>query len=95
MKDFHFFAASVFDWGITTEERDLSALIKLMTDFGHDFNVWLVPCSSAKQYEINWFAPQVEGAVVVGEFPVTKKSRAKVKAKWKPAPLLPELFAGK
>ncbi len=81
MKDFHFFAASAFDWGITTEERDLPALIKLMTDFGHDFNLWLVPCSSEKIYEINWFAPQVEGSVVVGEFPVTKKSRAKKHAR--------------
>jgi hypothetical protein len=75
MKDFHFFAASIFDWGITTEERDLPALIKLMTDFGYDFNLWLVPCSSEKNYEINWFAPQVEGSVVVGEFTVPKKRK--------------------
>jgi hypothetical protein len=75
MKDFHFFAASAFDWSVTTKERDLPALIKLMTDFGHDFNLWLVPCSSEKQYEINWFAPQVEGAIFLSEFPVPKKRR--------------------
>jgi hypothetical protein len=73
MKEFHFFASSVLDWCITTEERDLAGLIKTMTDFGHDFNVWLVPCPSDKVYEINWFAPQVEGSVVVGVFNVKKK----------------------
>jgi hypothetical protein len=93
MKDFHFFASSIFDWAITNEDRDLPALIKLMTEFGHDFNLWLVPCASSEVYDIEWFAPQVGGAVVVGEFAVKKKSRTK--KMWKPAaPIVPELFAG-
>ena len=75
MKDFHFFAASIYDWAITTEKRDLAQLIKIMTDYGHEFNVWLVPCSHEKHYEINWYAPQVEGSQVVGVFPVEKKKR--------------------
>jgi len=77
MKDFHFFASSAFDWGITNDKRDLAELIRIMTGFGHDFNVWLVPCSHEVQYEINWFAPQVEGSVVVGEFTVNKKGAKK------------------
>ena len=77
MKDFHFFASSIFDWAVTTERRDLSGLIKVMTEFGHDFTVWLVPCSSDTHYAIEWYQPKVEGAIVVGQFEVAKKRPAR------------------
>lgn len=96
MKEFHFFASSVFDWGITTDRRDLAGLIDIMTKFGNDFTVWLVPCSHETHYDIEWYAPQVKGSRIVGKFVVPqKKSRSKLKPKWKPAPIVPEQFAVK
>jgi hypothetical protein len=69
----HFFAASVYDWALTTPERDLPALIKLMNKFGHGYNLFLVPVSSDTPYDINLFQPQVEGTQWLGFFDPKEK----------------------
>ena len=64
----HFFAASVWDWATTTDNRDLPALIKYMEKQGRGFNLFLVPVSHDTPYEINFYQPQVEGTQWLGFF---------------------------
>jgi len=71
----HFFAASVHDWGKTTPERDLRALMKLMDKFGYGYNLFLVPLPHDAEYEINFFQPQVEGTQWLGFFDKKGKSK--------------------
>ena len=68
MKDQHFFAASAATWATTNNERDLQALLKLMDKERLTYNLYLVPCKHDAEYEINWFAPQVEGTMHLGTF---------------------------
>jgi hypothetical protein len=68
----HFFAASVYDWALSTPERDLPALMKLMEKLGHGYNLFLVPLPHDTPYDINFFQPQVEGAQWLGFFEVKK-----------------------
>lgn len=72
---FHFYASSFADWATTDGKRDLQGLIELMTDFGHDFTLWLVPGPWDMTYRIEHYAPQVEGAVILGRFDILKKSK--------------------
>ena len=64
----HFFAASVYDWAMTTPERDLPALIQYMEKQGKGYNLFLVPVPHDTPYEINLFQPQVEGTKWLGFF---------------------------
>jgi hypothetical protein len=68
----HFFAASVYDWAMTTPERDLPALMELMEKNGHGYNLFLVPVPHDTHYDINFFQPQVEGTQWLGFFDVKK-----------------------
>lgn len=69
----HFFAASVWDWATTTDNRDLPALIKYMEKQGRGFNLFLVPVSHDTQYDIAFYQPQVEGTQWLGYFNGEKK----------------------
>ena len=68
MKDQHFFAASTATWATTSDERTLQQLLKLMDKEKLAYNLYLVPCKHDTQYDINWFAPQVEGTQHLGTF---------------------------
>lgn len=56
----HFFASSLGRWKVG---YDLETLIKTMKRDGMPFNVYMVPGPVDTPYEIEWFAPQVEGVV--------------------------------
>ncbi len=73
----HFFAASVQDWCLSTPERDLREVMKIMDGFGHGYNLYLVPLPYDADYDINFFQPQVEGAKWLGFFDVKKKGKRK------------------
>lgn len=77
--EFHFFASSVADWGTTTDERTLPDLIELMEGFGYKYSLWMVPGNWQTNYNIEWYAPKVEGALMVGVYE-PKKSKSKKKA---------------
>lgn len=64
----HFFAASTFTWAQTTDKRTLPELIKLMEAEGHGYNLFLVPLPYDKEYEINFYQPQVDGTQWLGYF---------------------------
>ena len=68
MTDQHFFAASTATWATTSDERTLQQLLKLMDKEKLAYNLYLVPCKHDVQYDINWFAPQVEGTQHLGTF---------------------------
>lgn len=71
--DRHFYAASVAQWATTTDERDLPALLDLMEKDGHTYNLFMVPVSHDKEYEIRMFQPVVKGTQWLGTFTVPKK----------------------
>lgn len=68
MKDFHFFASSVAEWISTRDTRELPDLIAWMDKAGFPYSVWLVPGRWTAYYEIKHYAPQVEGAQLLGTF---------------------------
>lgn len=55
----HFFASSAGTWRLS---YDVGQLVADMRREGLPFNVWLVPGPKDADYQIEWFAPQVEGA---------------------------------
>jgi hypothetical protein len=40
---------------------------------GHQYTLWYVPVDDKDNYEIKYYAPQVEGAFVVGTFTPKKR----------------------
>ena len=64
----HFFASSTSTWMATTPERDLRQVLKMMTEEGRGFNLFLVPLPYDADYEIAFYQPQVEGTQWLGFF---------------------------
>ena len=64
----HYFATSVAHWLVTTDKRGLADVLAEMDRDGYDYSLWLVPCAWDEDYEIRMYAPQVEGARLVGVF---------------------------
>lgn len=61
--NFHFYAASVGAWRTSD---NLDELITLMKAGDMAFNIWYVPVPNDAPYEINFYAPQVDGAIYLG-----------------------------
>jgi hypothetical protein len=70
----HFFLSSLAEW---RTGYDLGALIAAMKLSKLPFNVWLVPGPKGADYEIQMFAPQVEGAIWLCDY-LTPKEPGKV-----------------
>ena len=68
VEPFHFFASSVATWVTTTDKRTLPDVIELMEDEGYIYSLFLVPGSWESDYQIRHYAPQVDGAVILGTF---------------------------
>lgn len=68
MKDFHFFASNVATWVTTTDQRTLPQVIELMESEGYIYSLFLVPGHWDSNYEIRHYAPQVDGAIILGTF---------------------------
>jgi hypothetical protein len=78
-EEFHFFASSVADWIVTTDTRTLPDLIEFMDKAGYPYSLWMVPGNWDSNYEIKWYAPQVEGAKFLGHFKAPKERRKEAK----------------
>lgn len=68
MKQHHFYASSVAEWMTTTPHRDIRQLLKLMDKDGYPYSLWLVPLPHDANYQIERYAPKVEGAILIGTF---------------------------
>ena len=69
----HFFASSFCTWKTSPDLREVT---KHMDKEGFEYTLWYVPTDDKDRYDIKYYAPQVEGAFVVGTFtPKKKKSR--------------------
>jgi hypothetical protein len=58
----HFYASSFCTWKTS---EDIREVIKHMEKEGHNYTLWYVPTPHDDNYEIKWYAPQVEGAFVI------------------------------
>ncbi len=67
-EQFHFFASNVATWVTTTDHRTLPDVIDLMEGEGYIYSLFLVPGPWDSNYEIRHYAPQVEGARILGTF---------------------------
>lgn len=56
----HFFASSVAEW---LADDDIERLIRSMKRSGLPFALWYVPAHVGDEYEIERYAPKIEGAV--------------------------------
>lgn len=72
----HVFASSAFTWAITTPERSISDLVKLMDKEGYPYNLYYVPLPHNSNYEINLFRPVVIGSTWLGTVTPGKKKAA-------------------
>lgn len=61
----HFLLTSVTTWCTTGTTRTLTDAIKLMDKDKLTYCIWYVPCAADADYQINFYAPQVEGAFPV------------------------------
>jgi len=69
----HFYASSFCTW---KTDPDMRNVINHMEKEGHQYTLWYVPTDHDGNYEIKYYAPQVDGSFVVGTFtPKPKKSR--------------------
>ena len=68
----HFYASSFCTWKTSPDIREV---IKFMEEEGYSYSLWYVPVDDNANYEIRRYAPQVEGAFMLGHFEPKKKSR--------------------
>jgi hypothetical protein len=68
MSESHFYASNAYGWVTTSNTRDLRQLIKHMDDQKVTWVLWFVPVPWNTTYDINFYAPQVEGATEAGVF---------------------------
>lgn len=61
----HFFAANIREWQVN---ESLTELVKAMKEYEAPFAMFYVPEPIASNYEINFFAPQVEGTIWLGNY---------------------------
>ena len=61
----HFFLSSYATWVLTTPNRTLTQAVRMMNKEGNPYTIWYVPVAHDAGYEINFYAPQVDGAVAV------------------------------
>jgi len=66
----HFFASSIAEWRVDTDPEKLISFFKRQ---GFDFSLWHVPVDVGVSYQIEFYAPQVEGAKLLGTFKVERK----------------------
>ncbi|NBQ17181.1 hypothetical protein EBU24_02605 [bacterium] len=64
-QDFHFFASSFAEW---RADEDVRVVIKYMEKQKIPYNLWMIPLDNQTGYEINYYQPQVEGAVYLGHY---------------------------
>ena len=63
---FHIYGSTLGLWATTTDHRDLGQLIKLLQSDGLPFSLWYVPLAHDAEYQIEGYAPAVEGAIFLG-----------------------------
>ena len=68
----HFYASSFCTWKTSDDMREV---IKHMESEGYEYTLWYVPADNNANYEIKYYAPQVEGSFVLSTFTPKKKSR--------------------
>ena len=62
---FHFYASSFCEW---KTDADLRKLMKDMDRDEYEYKLFYVPLSASAPYEIKMYAPQVKGAVYLGQY---------------------------
>ena len=68
----HFYASSFCTWKTGDDMREV---IAHMEKEGYEYTLWYVPADNSANYEIKYYAPQVEGSFVLGTFTPKKKAR--------------------
>jgi len=63
--EYHFYASSIGQWRTST---DLPKLIKQMQADRLPYSLWYVPLAEDTPYEIQRYAPQVDGATFLGNY---------------------------
>jgi hypothetical protein len=61
----YFYAANIREWQVNDS---ITELIKAMKEYESPFTVFYVPQPIADDYEIRFFAPQVEGTIWLGNY---------------------------
>jgi hypothetical protein len=66
--DAHYFLSSIATWRTTGPTTTMLEVLQSMLKEGYPVAVWYVPAKYSASYDIKNYAPQVEGAVWLGNF---------------------------
>jgi len=64
----HFYGANYAEWKTSDNLVEVIDWFRKPRQGGAAYTIWLVPGHKSSKYEIRWYAPQVEGAIVLGTF---------------------------
>lgn len=70
-KKFHFYASSIAEWRV---DVDLKKLVKFMENEPYAYNLFYIPLPVESPYEIKYYAPQVTGAIFLGQYQKAKRN---------------------
>lgn len=61
----HYFASNVFEW---RTDQNIEGLVTFFKKQKTPFDLWYIPRPESACYEIRFFAPQVEGAILLESY---------------------------
>ena len=64
----HFYAANHLEWIASDNLIEVIEYFTKSKGTKTPYTVWLVPGPKNSTYEIKWYAPQVDGSIVLGTF---------------------------
>ena len=69
----HFFASSAGAWLVDT---DLKSIIRRMDRDHLPYSIWYVPTDISAEYEISYYRPQVDGALLIATLYPSREEKA-------------------
>ena len=64
----HFYGANYAEWITSDNLHDVLKYFAKQRNVKAPYTVWFVPGHKSSKYEIKWYAPQAEGAIVLGTY---------------------------
>ena len=67
-KQHNFYANNFAEWITSDNLHEVIKYFAKQRNSKTPYTIWLVPGPKTSKYEIQWYAPQVEGAIVLGTY---------------------------
>jgi hypothetical protein len=67
-QEFHFFGANYAEWRTSENINEVIDWFKKQRNVKVPYTIWYVPTANGDNYPIEWYAPQVTGAICLGTY---------------------------